>query len=375
MSASRNELSKRLYLPGRFNDNCGVAEQEQGEALTYNSNRLGHTIVCEGPHPDPYCMHHAFSFLNNLMLRRITHHIAAGDPHDKRDKNAGFLDVTDSKETERLENRGWKFTVREIKLPFATSEAFTYCIIITRPFRSAGYMLHYLTLPLWKDFTAENFNDDTVKMLYVFFHSALTQDETQLGVNCAAGLGRSGVIALAFALYSDPEVSITDETTAEALLPHLFNTLSKFREQRPGLLYQENQQRMAAQLAIRMRLLDPQQENLLTQGKPLIDDVEKAIQARKAIVKAEDFANIFSDDDEYDSTNSDSSSHIETSKVANSSLQTLTANSISLFAPSPSPTKERTISPGALAKSREALTCSAKEVAPGDNRQTLVSSH
>lgn len=267
--------SPRLYLYSRFENNKGVEEYDQhNEPYIYNSNDLEGTIACEGPHPDD--ADHAEEFLKNLIRRGVTHHIAAGDPNDGRGQNKGFLDITNPDDVRRLFSGSNAITIDVSRVEneqYPESSADRYAVTITFTGTNEKYKVHYLTLKNWKDFAAEQFNEDTLRTLYKFREEVLIlnnyQIHARLGVNCTAGLGRSGVIAyslvLAKKLIFDVYLTHYDKSVKIEWSAFYEKCLNDLRKTRPELVQTEEQKALAIATAIQFRRIDNKLPVLNTQ--------------------------------------------------------------------------------------------------------------
>lgn len=275
----------------------------------YNSTSLGTVRAFEGPSPLANRGEHVARFIQALLNNEIGAHIIAGNPmsgliskntaNELILGNRGFFDITAIPENyfdpkaswsvqqideakkayiARLENNSeiaalkkQGFT-RENSLGRTLAQLADDFMLILAYLKQVGIQIYvtpiggsegaeryrikisyndksqtidYLALSQWDDFASQLFSMDKIAELASFYQANVQQ--TKIGVNCAAGLGRTGVIAMTFELLQRH-----DEFYNEQGIPNIANIdamLQSMRTNRPGLVQTPDQYTLAIALA------------------------------------------------------------------------------------------------------------------------------
>lgn len=275
----------------------------------YNSTSLGVVRAFEGPSPRGERSEHVERFLKALLKNEIGAHIGAGNPmsglisktsiDELNVGNRGFFDITAI--PENFMNPDEKWTVEQT---FAAKSAYVARLEKNSEIRAliqAGYRhekslkaiinrlandffeilsylkkigmqitvtptggsegaeryqvqityegqsqtIDYLALSLWDDFAGKLFSVEKIAELAAFYQANV--NNAKFGVNCAAGLGRTGVVAMAFELLQNfteyyDEKGVPNIARVDALL-------QKMRTNRPGIIQTPDQYTLAIALA------------------------------------------------------------------------------------------------------------------------------
>lgn len=294
----------------------------------YNSTPLGVIRAFEGPSPLSQRHDHVMRYINALYQNQIGSHVSAGNPLSgliSKDQNGrlvignrGFFDITAipqgylnpgivlspqdieaarqkykerlwyNSEIQSLLKNGytWQNGISQI-IEQLTDQFFQTLDVLRQqkieievvPMSQQAGMeryeiqlkwdgqaraIDYLTLSDWDDFAGSVFTADKVAALTKFYSENIQR--SNIGVNCAAGLGRTGVIAMAFELLhrhhefydrnGEPNIYLIDER------------LKQMRTGRPGIIQTSEQYTLAIALAhqmyVSMQLKRPLNNNEVT---------------------------------------------------------------------------------------------------------------
>lgn len=276
----------------------------------YNSSSLGAVRAFEGPSPLGNQSEHVMRFINSLYENNIGAHVGAGNPLSGMIANnngtlsitsRGFFDITsiphlyldpnyiwskddvliaksnymaklwNNPEIVKLRKQGYDGNTLapllqqltdnffntldqmkqnnlhiESKLVSDTTGVERYEIEMN--WNGYQHKIDYLSLSRWDDFAGNSFSRDQIHQLCLFYQN---NSDKALGVNCTAGLGRSGVIALAFELQKNYEAYF-DPTTGYPNIQKIDECLNAMRTERPGLIQTAEQYSLAITLANQM---------------------------------------------------------------------------------------------------------------------------
>ena len=151
----------------------------------------------------------------------------------------------------------YNIDIQSTPLNTNTIGAERYNIVITDGM-NAPHKMESLTLSLWKDFTAGSFDKNQFEMIYQFYNQ---HKNGKFAVNCAGGIGRSGVIAMMIELLEHDE-NYFNSKTGEPNIKAIDKQLIEFRKQRPYLVQKAEQFPMMIALASLMRRRSQQESPL-----------------------------------------------------------------------------------------------------------------
>ncbi len=238
-----------LRKKGRYNN---IFTRHDHNFPEYNANVIVHSdnqkhILLEGPasHIQEHCERFLDVLVNDWMP--ITDVIAAGDPFEGRKFNKGYLHYFAEKAHEHvhdhpmLEKIATKFHLVTHKHE-ETDNITSYIMRINDGEKSRQMRIHHI--PNFGDFKTLAFTLAEINALLKIFQEAET-----LAIHCSAGMGRTGVIELAFCLFNEYEKYFPHNKPDFHLIKLKVNEL---RILRPELLQTADQYRMAIVLAVQL---------------------------------------------------------------------------------------------------------------------------
>lgn len=167
--------------------------------------------------------------------------IAAGNPLDGRNTyghGRGFLDYFNP-ENKNVSPDRWNIAVIgrvDSKLVSECGQIKTYEVTV-EPHENDAYTIKVHNIPNFGDFKTVAFTVEEIERLLEIHMSS-----DVLGIHCSAGLGRTGVLELAFQLFAREETFYQD---GKPNIPAIINRLGEMRKIRPGLVQTSDQLRMA----------------------------------------------------------------------------------------------------------------------------------
>lgn len=259
---------------GRFHN---ITSHHDANFPEYNANLIGNHVLLEGPaqHNAGHCERFLKVLLNDNI--NITDVIAAGDPLDGREQgkrgywhyfsDAKSEDVVDAKIIKAL---GARFEITSIKT--ATVEGISsYQVSIRYEGRTRHINVHHIEN--FGDFKTKGFTVSELKKLLT-----IHQASKNLAIHCSAGMGRTGVLELAYCLYADSERFYPNGVPD---FKQIRMKLEELRVLRPALIQGSEQYRMAVIVGLQLKLVS--RDDLVSEAdlKKIEDDVDSA--ARQAM--------------------------------------------------------------------------------------------
>lgn len=265
---------------GRYNN---IFSRRDPNFCDFNANVIVHGdlqkhILLEGPaqHIQDHCERFLQVLANDWMP--ITDVIAAGDPLEGRKSNKGYLHYFTDKarehlhDHEMLEKLASKFHLSCHKHK-EKDNITTHIVTVENGANPREVRVHHI--PNFRDFKTLTFSLVEVETLLNIFQNAET-----LAIHCSAGMGRTGVLELAFCLFNEYEKYFPKDLPDFAAIKLKVNEL---RILRPELLQTADQYRMAIILAIQLYAANRQEltEDVQIKSGETVDEAARKWQAEK----------------------------------------------------------------------------------------------
>ncbi len=261
---------------GRFSNIVTLLDEQFPE---YNANLIKHKVgghvLLEGPaqHSLPHCERFMAVLMNNNV--NITDVIAAGDPLDGRSAGKrGYwhyfshdnkVEATDSGIMRQLSSR---YNVTSTKTGEVGGISSYQLTIRAGDAKTRQINVHHIVD--FGDFKTMIFTAAELKALLAIYHQS-----ENLAIHCSAGMGRTGVIELAYCLFADYEKFYP---AGKPDLNQIKFKLEDLRVQRPVLIQGYEQYRMAVIVGMQLALVHRNElisDAELKEVESVVDDAAK----------------------------------------------------------------------------------------------------